>query len=258
MFATSYRTPYGLWEKYMLRKTDDEVETAPTAAFALHWFTSILLVVLVSPIPDPRVAYSALVSLYAYTIIGVLGLWVSAGLLMIKLRKSTWHWQRRRRYRPWLSPVHAVVYAVALAFMLVTAFVPPSRGSPFHSSVTGMASWLIPTIGATAPFWGIVYYLGLRCYEWKIEEEMIVTRQAYWMEDPGCEGEYVQVAEVIDRSFEVKKRNQGRNSSSRGNIASDKPVAKKTKGLKVNTRRLDRDIESGSRRPPDGFENRQS
>lgn len=237
----------------MLRKTDDEVETAPTAAFALHWFTSILLVVLVSPIPDPRVAYSALVSLYAYTIIGVLGLWVSAGLLMIKLRKAKWHWQERRRYRPWLSPIHAIVYAVALAFILVAAFVPPSKGSPFHRSVSGMPSWLIPTIGATAPLWGLVYYFGLRCYEWKTEQELIVTRHAYWMEDPGCKGEYVQVAEVIDQSFEIKERSPGRKGSSGEGSTSDKPAAKKSRGLRVNTRRLDDDVENGSRRLSDGF-----
>lgn len=245
IFATSYRTPYGLWKNYLRKQPDDEIERAPTAAFALHWFTSILLVVLVSPIRDPRVAYSALVSLYAYTIIGVLGVWVAAGLLMVKLRKTKWHWQTRRRYRPQMSPVHVGVYMVALIFLLITAFVPPSYGSPYHQSVTGMPSWIIPAIGITAPFWGMAYYAGLRCYEWKTERELIVTREAYWMEDPGCKGEYVQVAEIIDQSFEIKERDHLGNGASDDGSTSSTPIARgnlRGRGGVLNLRRLNREV----------------
>lgn len=146
--ATSYKTPFGMLKQHWSKGSipDEEIERAPTAAFALHWFTSVLLVVLVAPIAKPSHAYTGLVQLYTYTIIAVLGCWVSTGLLRTKLYKSKWHWQERRRYRPWLSPVHAIVFAVATGYMLIAAFVPPTEGSPFAYDVTGMVGLMSKTI----------------------------------------------------------------------------------------------------------------
>ena len=207
MFATSYTTPYGLFKKWMSRNTipNEELEQAPTAAFVLHWFTSILLILVTLPIHDPRRAYSALVSLYSYTIVSLLGFWVSIGLLMVKLRKGQWHWQERRRYRPWISPVHVVVYIIASAFMLVTAFVPPTLGSPFHSSITGIQWYIVPAIGITAPLWGMVWYWGLLIYQ--RDNQLVVYRTPFWTKDPDCPSEYVQVAEIIDHTWEIRVRN---------------------------------------------------
>lgn len=206
MFATSYTTPYGMWKRWMSRNTisPEDLEQAPTAAFVLHWFTSILLILVTLPIHDPRKAYSALVSLYSYTIVTLLGFWVSVGLLMIKLRKDKWHWQERRRYRPWISPAHAIIYIIASGFMLVTAFVPPSLGSPFHASVTGFQWYIVPTIGITAPFWGILWYWGLLFYQ--RDTELVVFRTPFWMKDPDYPSEYVQIAEVIDHTWQVRVR----------------------------------------------------
>jgi amino acid transporter len=208
-FATSYTTPYGLWKRYTSHKriVDEDIERAPTAAFGLHWFTSILLVLVTIPITDSRKAYGALVSLYSYTIVGVLGCWVSIGLLKLKIRKNTWQWaEPRRRYRPWLSPIHPIIYLIATAFMLVAAFIPPQRGSPYHRSITGYDWFIIPTIGITAPFWGVLWYWGMLVYEWKIGKHLDVTRQAYWMQDPDCPSEYVQRAEVINHSWPITAR----------------------------------------------------
>ncbi|KAK4506042.1 hypothetical protein PRZ48_004007 [Zasmidium cellare] len=204
-FATSYRTPYGIWQQWRSKKQlpDEEVEQAPTAAFGLHWFTSILQIAVTAAIVDPRTSYSILVSLYSYTIILVLGCWVSVGLLLTKLRKR-FDWQETRRYRPWLSPVHAIVYAIATAFMLVAAFAPTKRGSPFDQSATGIPWYLVPAIGITGPFWGIMYYWAFLVYEAKIKgRELVVTRQAYWKPDPHCPGEYIQIAEKIDHTWEI-------------------------------------------------------
>lgn len=65
IIATSYKTPYGLVKKWLSRGElpDEEIERAPTAAFALHWFTSVLLVVLVAPVTHVSHAYSYLVQL---------------------------------------------------------------------------------------------------------------------------------------------------------------------------------------------------
>ncbi|KAK5165825.1 uncharacterized protein LTR77_008748 [Saxophila tyrrhenica] len=208
--ATSYKTPYGLFKLWLSRGRlrEEDVEQAPTAAFALHWFTSVLLVVLVSPIRDPRRSYSALVALYSYTVISLIGCWVSIGLLRIKLRKSRWHWQERRRYRPWLSPLHVIVFGAATAFVLVTAFVPPEPGSPFHRLATGQAWYIVPVVGITAPLWGMLWYWGLLAYQWKIGRHLVVTREAYWMPDPDCPGEFVQQAEIIDHTWQITLRSE--------------------------------------------------
>ena len=207
--AAAYRTPYGLWKKWVSRRTlsEDEVETAPTVAFGLHWCTSVLLVVVVSPIQDPRKAYSVLVQLYSYTIVILTGCWVSIGLVKIKLRKEKWHWQERRRYRPWLSPAHVIIWGIATAFMLIGAFLPPTYGSPYHyPSVASIPWYIIPAVGLTAPFWGVLWYWGLLAYEWKIGRHLVVTREAYWMRDPDCPSEYVQQAEIIDHTWQITPR----------------------------------------------------
>jgi amino acid transporter len=204
-FATTYITPYGLWQKWTAKRelADYEVDQAPTAAFLLHWITSVFLVLVTLPIKDPRMAYSALVSLYSYTIITLLGCWVATGLLMIKVRRSVWHWQERRRYRPWLSPVHAILYFAATVFMLVAAFFPPHRDSPYNKKVTGFEFYIIPAIGLSAPLWGIFWYWGLLVYEYCIGKRLDVTKYVYLAPDPDEPGEYVQRAETIDHAWAI-------------------------------------------------------
>ncbi|KAI7718635.1 hypothetical protein KC353_g3633 [Hortaea werneckii] len=205
--ASSYTTPYGIWQKYIKGRNypGRYYEQAPTAAFALHWFTSVLLIAVTAWVSDPRKAYSALVSLYSYTIILVLGCWVSVGLLMIKIQKS-WHWQQRRRYRPWLSPMHAIIYAVATAWLLVTAFLPPPPDSPYHRSVTHIPWYIVPAIGITSPLWGLIWYLGILLRQRMIGRYLVVRREAYWEPDPQDPGEYVEKAEIIDHAWEITSR----------------------------------------------------
>ncbi len=222
--ATSYNTPYGIWRRRMSKTPvlDEEVEQAPTAAFGLHWFTSVLLIVLISPIVDPRKSYSALVSLYSYTVISLLGCWVSIGLLRVKLRKTRWHWQERRQYRPWLSPLHAIVFGMATAFMLIAAFIPPGPDSPFLKSVTGIAWYIVPVVGISAPLWGMLWYWGLLCYEWKIGRHLVVSREAYWQPDPDCPGEFAQQAEIIDHTWQITLRSEMVNDFERSHAIAEK------------------------------------
>jgi amino acid transporter len=207
--AASYTTPYVLAKKWFLKRSipEGEVEEAPTLAFALHWLSSIVLVALVSPISDARLSYFLLVTIYAYSINTLVGCAVASGLLMIKLRKSKWHWQERRRYRPWLSPVHAIIYAIATAFIAITVFIPPTEGSPFTKSNNGgLPYYLAPLIGVTAPLWGLLWYCGLCFYGWYAGRQLNVTREAYWTPDPNCPSEYVQQAEIIDVAWQITPR----------------------------------------------------
>lgn len=218
--ATSYPTPYGLFKKWRARGNlaDWEIEHAPTAAFILHWLTSILLVLLTLPVRDPRYAYSALVSLYTYAIIGVIGFWVSGGLLMLKHQRERWGWKEPwRRYKPWPSPVHAIVYCAASGFMLIASFIPPTKGSPFHKDITGIDWYIIPAIGLSAPLWGVLYYGGFVLYQNHTGQQLVVTRQAYCEIDPDSPStskqesepaissvEYVQHTEIVDINWQLK------------------------------------------------------
>ena len=236
-FATSYITPFGLWKSWMsgTKSSGKEVEQAPTAAFCLHWFTSVLLILVTLPISDPTKSYSALVSLYSYVIVVLIGCWVSTGLLLIKLRRSKWHWQKTRRYRPWLSPAHAIIYAVATAFMLITAFIPPKRGSPYHQSVTGFPWYIIPAIGITAPFWGVLWYWGLLIHEWRIGKQLEVSRTAYWIKDPDCDDEhveYIQDLEIIDHFWQITARD---NMSDKFSMTEREPVVNSANDQSPNT-----------------------
>ena len=137
----------------------------------------------------------------------LVGCWVACGLLMIKLQKSKWHWQERRRYRPWISPIHVIVYASATAFLAITVFIPPSEGSPFSEAVSGLPYWLVPLIGVTAPLWGLVWYGGLCAYSWYSGRQLNVTREAYWTPDPDCKSlEYTQQAEIVDITWQITPR----------------------------------------------------
>lgn len=207
--AASYTTPYGLLQKWLFKKRihEEDIDKAPTLAFSLHWLSSVLLIAVVSPMADTRESYLILTSLYSYAINTFVGCWVSVGLLIIKLRRSQWHWQDRRRYRPWLSPAHAIIYAILTAFILIAAFVPPGQGSPFSEAFTKVPYFIVPVLGLTAPLWGVLWYWGLQLHEWRVGRQLVVSREAYWAPDPDYPSEYIQQAEIIDLTWSITPRN---------------------------------------------------
>ena len=85
-----------------------QLEQSPMAALFLHWLSSVTLVA-VTAMLTPTVAYSFLVSLYVYVVIILMGFVVSAGLLYLKLSKST-GWAKDTNYQPIGGPTAAVVY----------------------------------------------------------------------------------------------------------------------------------------------------
>ena len=106
--------------------------------------------------------------------------------------------------------------------MLILAFVPPAKGSPFHASVTGFQWFLVPTIGITAPLWGVLWYWGLLLYEKFTDLQLVVNRTPFWMKDPDCPSEYVQQAEIIDHTWQIRPRSLGeKNSAGTGQREAD-------------------------------------
>ena len=211
--STAYRIPWGLirelYRQHLGRPLAEiEVDRAPAFAFAVHWFSSVILVAATAPITDQRKSYYVLVSLYAYTMVAVVGCWVCIGLLVIRFRESTQNWRNGARYYPWHSPIHAIVYGTATAFIAVAAFVPPKPGSPFDQSVTGLPYYFIPVIGITAPFWGLLwYYAVLR--RMRPRRTLFITRAPRAVPDPSNREEYIQESETIDQSWELNHRPRG-------------------------------------------------
>jgi amino acid transporter len=200
-FATSHATFFARLFRGSARvKSADlskSLEQTPIAALLLHWATSVLLILFTIP-AKPTTAYNILVSLYSYTIVVLVGMWVSFGLLLTKLRKDKFHWQTRRRYRPMISPVHAIIYFSVCCFVLIAAFVPPSESSPYSYKNAGIKWYLVPCIGLSAPLWGLVWYAGLSTYLRFSPYDLVVDRSAFWMKDPDNEEEYIQRAEIIN------------------------------------------------------------
>ena len=60
-----------------------------------------------------------------------------------------------------------------------------------------------PSIGITAPLWGIVWYLGLQIYGWRAHRRLVVKREAFWSRDPDYPSEYIQKAEIIDHRWQI-------------------------------------------------------
>jgi amino acid transporter len=96
-FATGHTTPLA-WIKSRLNRPqynrdshismhvnlEDHLEKSPMAALALHWVTSIVLV-LVTVHMKPSEQYSILTGLYSYVNLNVVGLLVSGGLIYLKM-----------------------------------------------------------------------------------------------------------------------------------------------------------------------------
>ena len=198
VFATSHKTPTALLSR---RRgggggdDDDETpEQAPMAAHGLHLFTSVLLVALTAMF-SPDIAYSVLVTLYSYPIIMVNGFFTSFGLLYLKFKASR-RW-KDPNFNPRGGTVYAAVYFVSCTFMLLAAFAPPSDDDG------GIKWYLLPAIGLSVPLWGVVWYLGLRLIMVKRGRYLVVRRDPTTKPDEEVPGQYVMTAEQITHDWHV-------------------------------------------------------
>jgi hypothetical protein len=181
----------------------DHLEQTPVAALALHWFSSIVLIAVTSFLKS-RIAYSVLISLYAYVIITLVGFFVSGGLLFLYLNPGS-DWANKANFRPFGKyPVHAVIYFLVCGFLLVAAFAPPDAASSFSTKSTGVQWYIVPVIGILTLSWGVIWWLGLQIMSWKWQRRLEVTRVANIVADADDEGQYIQVAEVVNHAWLVR------------------------------------------------------
>lgn len=178
---------------------ENHLEQTPTSAVWLHWITAVILVAVTTTML-PNEQYSFLVYLYAYTNHAILGTLVAGGLLYLKLGsfngKRGRDWANKVAWKPWLDPLHAIVYFLIMGFLIFASFAPPSANSPFDQSVTGYAWWVAPVIGLSSLLFGVVWWCGLQILQWKGRWRLHVRRTPYIVKDE--DGNYVQKVELVD------------------------------------------------------------
>jgi amino acid transporter len=209
-FATGHTTSFArLKERFFpSRALDNEhLEQTPMAALGLHWFTSVFLIAITSMM-DTGTAYSALVGLYSYTIIILMGFFCSGGLLYLKLIPSR-NWKEDANIRFWIDPLHAVIYCVTCGFLLVTAFVKPADYSPYSYKNSHIQWFVIPTIGLSTLTWGLMWYGGLHLVMYRKMKDLVVTRLALVVPDNKVEGQFIQKAEIIRHEWHVRIPSSG-------------------------------------------------
>ncbi|KAI4099553.1 MAG: hypothetical protein L6R37_005906 [Teloschistes peruensis] len=153
----------------------------------------------------PETAYTVLVSLYSYSVVTLLGFFVSGGLLYLRLFSSERHeWISKSGFKPWGGATAAMIYTATCLFLVAARFIPPSSRSPFAFGNTGVQWYIIPTVGLASFVLGIMYYLGFEYVYpplFKDGKVLIVDREAVIVRE---HGEYVQALEVVDASWERK------------------------------------------------------
>ena len=148
----------------------------------------------------PDVAYQILVSLYAYTIVIMVGFFTASGLLIARFFKEEGEWVQLSGFKPWGGPTAAILYSAICAFLMAASFVPPKEGSPFLTEV----KWhIVPTVGLSLLVLGYVYYLVLIYIVppvFKKGKMLYADRSAVIVRE---NGEYVQYLEIVDTAWEA-------------------------------------------------------
>jgi len=217
-FATGHET---LWAKLLAYARQDRgpraivdmenhPEQSPTSAIWLHWITTVILVAATAILP-PSQQYMFLVYLYVYINQAIIGALVAGGLLYLKLDsffngKNGRDWAHKVAWKPWIDPLHAVVYFLFMGFIIFASLAKPSANSPFDRSVTGYEWWVVPVIGLSSLLFGVVWWCGLRILEWKEHWRLTVQRVPYIIKDK--DGNYVQKVELVnhERLHDVPRR----------------------------------------------------
>ncbi|KAL9123886.1 MAG: hypothetical protein Q9217_006728 [Psora testacea] len=198
-FARSTVTPYAwLKKRFRFSRVDEPLEQSPAAALFLHWIFSIIMVAATASTP-PSVAYRVLVSLYAYTLVVLVGFFVATGVLVLRLRKRK-DWTNNLGFSPWGGPTAAIIYSSICAFLLITLFLTPSTSSPFAFSATGVQHYVVPTVGLGTLLLGYSYYIIFsKLIPWWRKKVLIVEREPIIVRQGGRQdGEWVQIMEVVE------------------------------------------------------------
>jgi len=211
-------------EDYIIR---DHPEQVPMAATLLHLIFAVLLVIVAGIPTKPSRAYRILTFLRIYSIIVVLGLFTVAGLAYLKI--DSWvhgirapvrggtgpgdetddsalsqeeepggqsrgrQWLRIRRWKPWLDPFPTFMATGMLLFLSVAIFAQPSQ---IREEERAVPYWVGPLVGLLSLMIGVLWWAGLRVWQWKTGTRTEVLRKPHIYIDD--DGKAVITAELIE------------------------------------------------------------
>ncbi|KAL3458093.1 amino acid permease-domain-containing protein [Aspergillus heterothallicus] len=207
-FAAGRITPWeylkrkvGVEPNFETKEIDSHLEKTPMGALSLQFCSSVFLVAVTSML-DPRTAYNFLATLFSYVIMGLSGFIVSGGLLFLNIT-GKYQWKEICNYKPWLGTFPSFLYFVANGFFLFAAFAQPAHDSPFGKEKSHTPWYLVPTIGLSAPLWGLIWWLGLKIKEAVTHQRLHVVRKPLIcpVDTQNPEGEWTQLSERVIKSW---------------------------------------------------------
>ncbi|KAK0701228.1 amino acid/polyamine transporter I, partial [Lasiosphaeris hirsuta] len=192
------------WAGERKRPTDtnyieDHPEQVPMAATLLHIIFAALLVIVVGIPTKPSNAYRILTYLRIFSIIVVLGFLTVAGLAYLKI--DSWKNGARQQpgWSPWLDPLPTFLAAAALAFLSIAVFAKPSQ---IRENEQAVPYWVNPLVGWLVLLLGILWWAGLRAWQWKTRTRTEVYKWPHAVIDHL--GNAVLQAEIIEHRRRVR------------------------------------------------------
>lgn len=194
-------------------------DQSPIAALGLHLFSSILLIAVTAGL-DLETSYTFLISLYAYVINGLIGFLASGGLLYLKYFQAQ-EWREVSQLSlgrsRWTNSIPAWFYCLFTAFLLVASFIPPppANDTQYTASRAGIPWYVVPTIGLSSLFWGLIWYGGLKLEERRRGEILINDRdptieefdwddRTHGIHSERIHSEWIMTSEVITRKWKTR------------------------------------------------------
>ncbi len=183
---------------------ENHSEQVPMAGTLLHTASAVVLILAVGIPTKPSNAFRILTYLRVFSIIVVLGLLTVAGLAYLKI--DSWihgsrspgkspggnpganvgeprrgrRWLEKRVWAPWFDPLPTFVATAALAFMAVAIFVKPSQ---IREDERAVPAWVNPLTGWLALLLGVLWWAGLRVWQWKTKTRTEVVRRPHLVID---------------------------------------------------------------------------
>lgn len=190
-------------------------EPTPNGALLLHWVTSVLLIFATWSHDSATDSYSIIVSLYSYTVDAFFFFVVAVGLLCLRLYtpSSQTPWRQKSPFPHVPSIISAAILALATAFPLVVAWIPPSISSSDSAVDKEVVEALVPSypwystpvIGWSLLGFAVVYWL---CFRYVLPQignrkgkEFVVERQPFLRMEHGY---YIQWHELVDFHWHLK------------------------------------------------------
>lgn len=205
-FAKGYDLSLGKLVKRRSSKADFgtfSTERTPAAALALHWvITTILIlgaVIAIQPQPySSTPAFTFMSIVFAYVIYTTVFIFISFGLLCLRLSPKV-HWAEKSEFKhPWVSVGSALILFVGSIFPVLFMWI-PDPAFKFLAGTTNVVPWYASqTFGLGVVAFAFLYWVGLRCYiavrSARGGKTLYVKREPKFKADSGG---LTQIAEIV-------------------------------------------------------------